>query len=223
MKWLRTDASRERLQESKSGPVTGDVDEDAMVPTLWVTRELMIAQLAAESARVGENHPVCEDHDGWDSPRHVDIFFDDMCGGALGFAGVTAARRTELEFIDGARVWQVRTSMELGDGVRKSASLLCHTWSRWFAFTSLAQFALALFSIIVAFKIERYVSTPTKNEVTSSGFWPMCTASQVCERAQLDEQSTFGGVDGKSTLFRGASWLRTNFIEPSVEMYAKLH
>ena len=59
----------------------------------------MIAQLAAEVAREGENHPVCEDHDGLDSPEYVDIFHDDTSGRASDPAGVTAGRqRNWLQF-----------------------------------------------------------------------------------------------------------------------------
>ena len=96
----------------------GDVGEDAMVATLLETREFMIAQLAAEVARERENHPVCEEHDGLDSPEYVDVFDDDTLEKALDPAGVEAA---DLVFMESAGLWQVvlQKSLELGDSIIK--------------------------------------------------------------------------------------------------------
>ena len=54
----------------------------------------MIAQLAAEAARGGENPPVCEERDGLDSPEYVDIFYEDTFGESVG-CGWSKSRGTD--------------------------------------------------------------------------------------------------------------------------------
>ena len=105
-----------RPMESQVGPATGDVDQDALVARLLETIEFMIARLAAEAVRGGVNHPVCEEHDGLDSPECVDNFSDETSGRALDPAGVKAVIQTEIEFIESAEEWQVvsRTSIDFG-------------------------------------------------------------------------------------------------------------
>ena len=87
-----------------------------MVATLLETTGFMMAQLATEAARGGENHPVREEHDVLDSPEYGDIFNDDTSERALHPAGVKAARQTGLEFIASAGVGHVvpRLSLKLG-------------------------------------------------------------------------------------------------------------
>ena len=110
-----------------------DVDEDAMVAPLLETRDLVIGHVSAEAARGGENHPVCEENDGLDSPEYLDIFCGGTSGRALGPAGVKAARQKKLEFIDSAGVWRPRPSSQ-DDGWTTKVTQFCNNYrSRYVA------------------------------------------------------------------------------------------
>ena len=76
-------------------------------------RELIIADWVANAMLKNGSHPVCEDPNGLDSPRNVDIFHADISGESWTQLEWDARRRNSIE---GADAWEIvtRSSRELG-------------------------------------------------------------------------------------------------------------